>query len=79
MAIRSLVKAKLGQTKSFKLAMGLSPFETAPVRYRVPAPRCFSTGTARCEVYPYPENLLLLGDPPLFLGGGGAPPQEHYT
>ena len=37
MAIRSLVKAKLGQTKSFKLAMGLSPFETAPVRYRVPA------------------------------------------
>ena len=38
MAIRSLEKAKLGQTKSFKLAIGgLSPFETAPVRYRVPA------------------------------------------
>jgi hypothetical protein len=37
MAIRSLEKAKLGQTKSFKLPMGLSPFETAPVRYRVPA------------------------------------------
>ena len=35
MAIRSLEKAKLGQTKSFKLAMGLSPFETAPLRYRV--------------------------------------------
>jgi hypothetical protein len=35
MAIRSLEKAKLGQTKSFQLAMGLSPFETAPVRYRV--------------------------------------------
>ncbi len=34
-AIRSLEKVKLGQTKSFKLAMGLSPFETAPVRYRV--------------------------------------------
>jgi hypothetical protein len=57
MAIRSLEKAKLGQTKSFKLAMWACRPSKPPQCGTGYPPRCFSTGTARCEVYPYSMNI----------------------